>query len=194
MSVCDNTHLSSLSVTDGCSAVYVTSRLPGAHTTPFEANQDFCPAHATTFQSTNNRRGGIDGTLAKTTWTNLAARFRSSGVGNRRGNPTKCNRGYRHCRNGKYHVARVLLHARDAGRVCGSRTLYLCPCAARSSASPFGIVQALLVISGRPYPTLSRAFRTLVSKKIIASPDRHHLKVLDQDSFNRLVHPRSGKK
>ena len=33
---------------------------------------------------------------------------------------------------------------------------------------------------------LSRAFRTLTSKQVISSRNRHHVKILDRDAFNRL--------
>ena len=39
---------------------------------------------------------------------------------------------------------------------------------------------------------LSRAFRTLVSKQIISSRDRHHIKILDRNALNRLADTRSN--
>ncbi|MGC1560094.1 MAG: Crp/Fnr family transcriptional regulator [Bradyrhizobium sp.] len=45
---------------------------------------------------------------------------------------------------------------------------------------------------GLTLAALSRAFRTLVSKRIIFSRDRHHIKILDRNAFNRLADARSS--
>ena len=38
---------------------------------------------------------------------------------------------------------------------------------------------------------LGRAFRALISKRIISARNRHHVKILDRDAFNRLADTRS---
>jgi CRP/FNR family transcriptional regulator len=45
---------------------------------------------------------------------------------------------------------------------------------------------------GLTLAALSRAFRTLVSKQIIPSRNRHHIKILDRNAFNRLADARSN--
>jgi CRP-like cAMP-binding protein len=45
---------------------------------------------------------------------------------------------------------------------------------------------------GMTLAALSRAFRTLVSKQIISSRDRHHIKILDRNAFDRLADARSN--
>jgi len=45
---------------------------------------------------------------------------------------------------------------------------------------------------GLTLAALSRAFRTLVSKQIISSRNRHHIKILDRNAFNRLADARSN--
>ena len=43
---------------------------------------------------------------------------------------------------------------------------------------------------GLTLAAVSRAFRTLTSKTIISSRDRHHVTILDRDAFNRIVDTR----
>jgi CRP-like cAMP-binding protein len=45
---------------------------------------------------------------------------------------------------------------------------------------------------GMTLAALSRAFRTLVSKQIISSRDRHHIKILDRNALNRLADAQSN--
>jgi len=45
---------------------------------------------------------------------------------------------------------------------------------------------------GVTLPALSRAFRMLISKKIIASQDRHHVKILNRKAFNELANQHIG--
>jgi hypothetical protein len=45
---------------------------------------------------------------------------------------------------------------------------------------------------GLTLAALSRAFRTMVSKQIISSRNRHHIKILDRNAFNRLADARSN--
>ncbi len=40
---------------------------------------------------------------------------------------------------------------------------------------------------GLTLAALSRAFRLLSAKQIVSSRNRHHVKILDRDAFNRLV-------
>lgn len=40
---------------------------------------------------------------------------------------------------------------------------------------------------GITLPALSRAFRSLVSKRIVATRDRHHVQITDKNAFNRLL-------
>jgi CRP/FNR family transcriptional regulator len=40
---------------------------------------------------------------------------------------------------------------------------------------------------GLSLAALSRAFRTLITKQILSSRDRHHVKILDRDAFNRMT-------
>jgi len=40
---------------------------------------------------------------------------------------------------------------------------------------------------GLTLAAVSRAFRSLISRKIIASRNRHHVKILDRDAFNKLA-------
>ena len=40
---------------------------------------------------------------------------------------------------------------------------------------------------GLTLAAVGRAFRTLVSKKIISTRDRHHVKILDRNAFNELA-------
>ena len=45
---------------------------------------------------------------------------------------------------------------------------------------------------GLTLAAVGRAFRTLVSKKIISTRDRHHVKILDRDVFNGVADTRFG--
>jgi CRP-like cAMP-binding protein len=45
---------------------------------------------------------------------------------------------------------------------------------------------------GLTLAAVSRAFRSLISKKIISSRDRHHVKIVDRDAFNRIADADSG--
>ena len=45
---------------------------------------------------------------------------------------------------------------------------------------------------GLTLAAVGRAFRSLISKKIISSRDRHHVKIVERDAFNRIVDAASG--